>query len=85
MRKTYSPKAAEISRSWYIVAAAGVPLGRLASQVARVLIGKHKVGYEINFTRYFYEYKPLRSLEESRADILKLEEETSGAIKQILN
>jgi type I restriction enzyme M protein len=45
---------------------------------------KHKVGYEINFTRYFYEYKPLRSLEEIRADILKLEEETSGAIKQIL-
>jgi len=45
---------------------------------------KHKIGYEINFTRYFYEYKPLRSLEEIRADILKLEEETSGAIKQIL-
>ena len=46
---------------------------------------KHKVGYEINFTRYFYEYKPLRSLEEIRADILKLEEETRGAIKQILD
>lgn len=46
---------------------------------------KHKVGYEINFTRYFYEYKPLRSLDEIRADILKLEDETSGAIKQILD
>lgn len=46
---------------------------------------KHKVGYEINFTRYFYEYKPLRTLEEIRADILKLEEETSGAIKQIID
>jgi len=46
---------------------------------------KHKIGYEINFTRYFYEYKPLRSLEEIRADILNLEEETSGAIKQILD
>ena len=45
MRKTYSPKAAEISRRWYVVDAAGVPLGRLASQVARVLMGKHKVGY----------------------------------------
>lgn len=45
---------------------------------------KHKVGYEINFTRYFYEYKPLRSLDEIRADILKLEGVTSGAIKQIL-
>jgi len=45
---------------------------------------KNKVGYEINFTRYFYQYKPLRSLEEIRADILKLEEETSGTIKQII-
>jgi len=46
---------------------------------------KSKVGYEINFTRYFYEYKPLRSLEEIRADILKLEEETRGMIERILN
>ena len=45
---------------------------------------KHKVGYEINFTRYFYEYKPLRSLEEIRADILELEKETSGMIGKIL-
>jgi len=35
--------------------------------------GKSQVGYEVNFTRYFYQYKPLRSLEEIRADILKLE------------
>lgn len=34
---------------------------------------KTKVGYEINFTKYFYQYKPLRSLEEIRADILRLE------------
>ena len=34
---------------------------------------KAQVGYEVNFTRYFYQYKPLRSLEEIRADILKLE------------
>lgn len=45
---------------------------------------KTKIGYEINFTRYFYKYKPLRSLEEIRADILKLEESTRGAIQQIL-
>ena len=45
MRKTYSPKAAEISRRWYVVDAAGVPLGRLASQVAHVLMGKHKAGF----------------------------------------
>ncbi|KXK39163.1 MAG: N-6 DNA methylase [Bacteroidetes bacterium OLB9] len=35
---------------------------------------KTKVGYEINFTKYFYEFKPLRSLEEIKADILALEE-----------
>jgi type I restriction enzyme M protein len=34
---------------------------------------KSQVGYEVNFTRYFYEYKPLRSLEAIRADILALE------------
>lgn len=46
---------------------------------------KTKVGYEINFTRYFYKYQPLRSLEEIRADILKLEEETEGLIQKIIS
>ncbi|GAA0876703.1 class I SAM-dependent DNA methyltransferase [Wandonia haliotis] len=45
---------------------------------------KTNVGYEINFTKYFYEYKPLRSLEEIRADILALEEETDGLIKEVI-
>jgi type I restriction enzyme M protein len=45
---------------------------------------KTKIGYEINFTRYFYKYKPLRSLDEIREDILKLEQETDGMIKNIL-
>jgi type I restriction enzyme M protein len=45
---------------------------------------KTKVGYEINFTRFFYKYKPLRSLDEIRAAILKLEQETDGIIKTIL-
>ncbi|MEB3192410.1 MAG: N-6 DNA methylase [Snowella sp.] len=35
---------------------------------------KTKTGYEINFTKYFYEFKPLRSLAEIRADILALEQ-----------
>lgn len=43
---------------------------------------KTKVGYEINITKYFYKYKPLRSLAEIRADILALETETDGMIKQ---
>ena len=40
--KTYSPKAKEITRDWHVIDAAGVPLGRLASQVAQLLRGKHK-------------------------------------------
>lgn len=47
--------------------------------------GKTKVGYEINFTKYFYQYKPLRTLDDIRADILKLEKETGGMIKEVLN
>ena len=39
---TYSPKASEIQRSWHVVDAEGMVLGRLATEVARVLRGKHK-------------------------------------------
>ena len=46
---------------------------------------KTKVGYEINFTKYFYEFKPLRPLEKIKADILALEEKTLGIEKNILN
>jgi type I restriction enzyme M protein len=42
------------------------------------------VGYEINFTRYFYEYKQPPSLAEIKAAILKLEEETASMISEIL-
>ncbi len=45
---------------------------------------KTNVGYEINFTKYFYEYKPLRSLDDIRDDILALEEETDGLIKEVI-
>lgn len=40
--RTYSPKAQEIQRDWHIVDAEGLVLGRMASEVARVLRGKHK-------------------------------------------
>jgi large subunit ribosomal protein L13 len=43
--KTYMPKASEVKRAWYVVDAAGQTLGRLASRVARVLMGKHKPTY----------------------------------------
>ena len=43
--RTYSPKASEIQRSWYVVDADGMVLGRLATEVARILRGKHKPTY----------------------------------------
>ncbi|CAN5800262.1 50S ribosomal protein L13 [soil metagenome] len=43
--KTYSPRASEIERHWFVVDAEGQTLGRLASRIARVLAGKHKPGY----------------------------------------
>ena len=43
-----------------------------------------KTGYEVSFTRYFYKPKPLRSLEEIRADILALEKETEGLLGEII-
>lgn len=45
MSKTYSPKAGEIERNWYVVDAADMTLGRLSTEVARILIGKHKPQY----------------------------------------
>ena len=43
--KTYSAKAQNVERNWYIVDAAGKTLGRLASSVAHHLRGKHKPEY----------------------------------------
>ena len=43
-----------------------------------------KTGYEISFTRYFYKPKPMRTLEEIRADILALEKETEGLLVEIM-
>ena len=45
MTKTYTPKKDDIHAAWWIVDAAGKPLGRLATEVARVLRGKHKPMY----------------------------------------
>ena len=47
-------------------------------------LSKNKVGYEINFTRYFHKYIPLRSPEEISQDLLKLDLETEGLMKEIL-
>jgi large subunit ribosomal protein L13 len=40
--RTYSPKPADITKAWHVVDAEGMVLGRLATEVARVLRGKHK-------------------------------------------
>ncbi len=40
--RTYSPKPSEVQRAWHVVDAEGLVLGRLATEVARVLRGKHK-------------------------------------------
>jgi large subunit ribosomal protein L13 len=42
LMRTYSPKASEIQRSWYVIDAEGMVLGRLCTEVARILRGKHK-------------------------------------------
>lgn len=42
MMKTYSAKAADLKPQWYIIDAEGQILGRLASQIAHILRGKHK-------------------------------------------
>ncbi|TVR25412.1 MAG: 50S ribosomal protein L13 [Nitriliruptor sp.] len=40
--RTYSPKAGDITREWYVIDAEGETLGRLATRIATVLRGKHK-------------------------------------------
>ena len=43
--KTYVPKIAEIEQRWFLVDAEGVTLGRLATQIATIIRGKHKAMY----------------------------------------
>tara|TARA_R110000764_G_scaffold164680_2_gene251700 strand:+ start:246 stop:2054 length:1809 start_codon:yes stop_codon:yes gene_type:complete len=46
---------------------------------------KMKVGFEIPFSKYFYQHRNLRSLEEIASDILKLEQETDGLLQEIID
>ena len=48
-------------------------------------LSKTQIGYEISFNKYFYQHEPLRSLEEVTSEILGLEEETEGLLKNLLN
>jgi large subunit ribosomal protein L13 len=45
VQKTYIPKANELSRDWVLVDANGKTLGRLATQIATVILGKHKPSF----------------------------------------
>jgi large subunit ribosomal protein L13 len=45
VKKTYFPKADDISRDWVLVDAEGQNLGRLSSEIATVILGKHKPGF----------------------------------------
>jgi len=45
VEKTYIPKAAEISQQWYLVDANDQILGRVATQIASILLGKNKPNY----------------------------------------
>ena len=45
LQRTFTPTPADVDRTWYVVDAEGIPLGRLASEVAQILRGKHKPTY----------------------------------------
>lgn len=45
IQKTYSQKASEISRRWILIDASEAPIGRVATNIAKYLIGKYKVSY----------------------------------------
>ena len=45
---------------------------------------KDKIDYEINFNRYFYQYTPLRSLEEIAKEMLALERKSEGLLNEVL-
>ena len=45
---------------------------------------KTQVGYEINFTKYFYQYTPLRSVQDVLNDLLNLEKESDGLMNDLI-
>ena len=51
---------------------------------AWIELDKTKIGYEISFNKYFYQHKPLRSLQEVTKEILELEQKNEGLIMDIL-
>ena len=60
--RTYSPKASEIERQWHVVDADGLVLGRMCTEVARLLRGKHKPTFTPHLPRHC-DMSPARSTE----------------------
>jgi type I restriction enzyme M protein len=52
---------------------------------AWIALDKTQIGYEISFNKYFYQHKPLRSLEDVTLEILQLEQETEGLLKRLVS
>ena len=52
---------------------------------AWINLDQTKIGYEVSFNKYFYQHKPLRSLEDVTRDILALEAETEGLLKKLVS
>ena len=46
--KTYSAKPSDVTRKWYIIDASEIPLGRMSTQIAKLLIGKDKTTFTHN-------------------------------------
>ena len=46
---------------------------------------KTRIGYELNFTKYFYEYKPLRAASEVKSEIVKLESSITDLLKDLIS
>lgn len=53
-------------------------------QEAWINLDATRIGYSISFNKYFYQHKPLRSLEEVTNEIVELEEQSKGLIEDIL-
>ena len=79
---TYFPKAGEIARKWYVVDASDKALGRVASQVARILMGKENPKY----TPFIYTGYPggLRTEEFKKRAVRKPEWIIEDAVKRML-
>ncbi|BDM78647.1 type I restriction-modification system subunit M [Acaryochloris marina] len=52
---------------------------------AWIALDSTKIGYEINFNKYFYQHKPLRKLETVVEEILELEKKTEGLLKRLVS